>query len=210
MSVLSNLNGSSLSVLNNNLGNKFIGQINYLNNFQDSGIIVFCYNKGTLILYLNKNLEEIYVPIENLRKGDLVKSYLHGYRKIEDIVCNKTNNDVDSLLECMYKMEKTDENNLIEDLIVTGGHSILVDDLGDYKEENDRLFNGETLKIDDKYLLLAAVSNDFIKLQNNDEYTYYHFILENNGNDNDRYGIWANGILSETPSKNFFMSMFKN
>jgi hypothetical protein len=107
-------------------------------------------------------------------------------------------------------MEKTEENNLIEDLIVTGGHSILVDDLGDNKEENDRLFNGETLKIDDKYLLLAAVSNDFIKLQNNDEYTYYHFILENNGNDNDRYGVWANGILSETPSKNFFMSMFKN
>jgi hypothetical protein len=49
-------------------------------------------------------------------------------------------------------MEKTEENNLIEDLIVTGGHSILVDDLGDNKEENDRLFNGETLKIDDKYL----------------------------------------------------------
>ena len=120
------------------------------------------------------------------------------------------NNNVDNLLECMYKMEKTEENNLIEDLIVTGGHSILVDDLGDNKEENDRLFNGETLKIDDKYLLLAAVSNDFIKLQNNDEYTYYHFILENNGNDNDRYGVWANGILSETPSKNFFMSMFKN
>jgi hypothetical protein len=39
---------------------------------------------------------------------------------------------------------------------------------------------------------------------------YNHFLLENNGNNNERYGIWANGILSETPSKNFFMSVSKN
>jgi len=36
----------------------------------------------TKILCLNKDLQEEYSPIENLRKGDLVKSYKHGYRKI--------------------------------------------------------------------------------------------------------------------------------
>ena len=107
----------------------------------------------------------------------------------------------------MYKMIKTEANGLIEDLIVTGGHSILVDDLGSFKEENDKLFNvAESPKIDDKYLLLAGVSDKFIKLENTNLYTYYHFILENNGNDEERFGVWANGILTETPSKKLFIN----
>ena len=114
-------------------------------------------------------------------------------------------NNPDRFNECMYKMEKNAENGLIEDLIVTGGHSILVDDLGNYKEKNDELFGG-IQTIDDKYLLLASVSNDFIKLETINVYTYYHFILENNGNDDERFGIWANGILTETPSKNQFIN----
>lgn len=104
----------------------------------------------------------------------------------------------------MYKMEKRHDNGLTEDLILTGGHSILVDDLGIFKEENDKIF-GSTQMIDDKYLLLSAVSNDFIKLENTDLYTYYHFILENNGNDDERFGIWANGILTETSSKTILL-----
>lgn len=42
-----------------------------------------CFNEGTKILCLNKKLEEEYIAIENLRKGDLVKSYKHGYIKID-------------------------------------------------------------------------------------------------------------------------------
>ena len=164
-----------------------------------------CFNKGTKILCLNKNLEEEYIPIENLRKGDLVKSYKHGYRKIELIGKNLMINNPDKWYECMYKMEKTETNGLTEDLIITGWHSILVDDLKEYKEENDKIF-GETLEIDDKYLLLSSVSTDFIKLENTNVYTYYHFILENNGNDDERFGVWANGILTETSSKNLFIS----
>jgi len=162
-----------------------------------------CFNEGTKILCLNKNLEEEYILIENLRKGDLVKSYKHGYRKIDLIGKNPMINNPEKFNECMYKMEKTEENGLIEDLIVTGGHAILVDDLGSYKEENDKLL-GSVQIIDDKYLLLSAVSKDFIKLENTNLYTYYHFILENNGNNDERFGVWANGVLTKTPSKNQF------
>jgi hypothetical protein len=161
-----------------------------------------CFNEGTKILCLNKNLEE-YIPIENLRKGYLVKSYQHGYRKIDLIGKNPMINNPNRFNECMYKIEKTEENGLIEDLIVTGGHSILVDDLAEYKEENYKIF-GTTHMIDDKYLLLSAVSKQFIKLENTNLYTYYHFILENDGDNDKRYGVWANGILTETPSKNQF------
>lgn len=162
-----------------------------------------CFNQGTKILILNKKIEEEYISIENLRKGDLVKSYQHGYRKIDLIGKNPMINNPNRFNECMYKMEKTEENGLIEDLIVTGGHSILVDDLAEYKEETDKIFKTIHM-IDNKYLLLSAVSKQFIKLENTNLYTYYHFILENDGDNDKRYGVWANGILTETPSKNQF------
>ena len=162
-----------------------------------------CFNEGTKILCLNKNLEEEYIPIENLKKGDLVKSYKHGYRKIDLIGKNTLVNNPSKFSECMYKMEKTEENGLLEDLIVTGGHAILVDELGEHADENNKIF-GETPKIDGKYLLLSCVSKNFTKIEDTTSYTYYHLTLENNDNDEERFGIWANGILTETPSKKIF------
>ena len=238
---------------------------------------VLCFNKGTLILCLNENSDEEYIRVENLKKGDLVKSYNHGYRKIEAIQEGNMINNPDNVFKCMYKMIKNDTNGLIEDLIVTGGHSILVDDLGEYKKMNNTMWNREhytkvvrinkkmevikeridvlkenrdrnmnmnrrglvknfnqriddletkvqTLKkelsieswkedgnhipqIDDKYMLFAAVSKDFVQLVNNDVYTWYHFCLEDGGDNNKRFGVWSNGILSETPSKNQMTQM---
>jgi len=165
-----------------------------------------CFNEGTKILSLTKDLEEKYVPIETLKKGDLVKTYKHGYRKIELIGKGtmQNNPNSDKFNECMYKMAKTDTNGLTEDLIVTEGHAILVDDLGDAMKQNRRILGG-LHKIDDKFLLLAAVSKDFVKLEGNDTYTYYHLALENDGNNDARYGIWANGgVLTETVSVNQF------
>jgi len=158
-----------------------------------------CFNEGTKILCLNKNLQEEYIPIENLRKGDLVKSYKHGYRKIDLIGKNVMVNNPEKFSECMYKMEKNETNGILEDLIVTGWHSVLVDDLGSFKEKKVEM-------VDDKYLLVSALSKQFIKLENTNLYTYYHFILENNGNDDQRFGVWANGVLTESASKNHFIN----
>ena len=166
-------------------------------------MLLGCFNEGTKILCLNHKVEE-YVPIENLQSGDIVKTYKYGYRKIDLIGKKKLINNPENFKECMYKMAKTPTNGLLEDLIVTGGHSLLVDDLENNKL-NEKLFNGQTLKIDDKYLLLAAASDKFEKIVGNDKYTYYHLVLENNGDNEERFGIWANGILTETPSKNFFV-----
>ena len=64
--------------------------------------------------------------------------------------------------------------------------------------------NGDPIKIDDKYLLLAGVSTQFKKIKEIIPYIYYHLTLENNGDDDERFGIYANGILTETVSKNQF------
>jgi len=169
--------------------------------------VVSCFNEGTKILCLNKNLQEEYIPIENLRKGDLVKSYLHGYRKIDLIGKKSMVNNPQKWDKCMYKMEKTEENGLLEDLIVTGWHAILVDELGENKKINEKLSNSINSKIDDKYLLLAAASSDFIKIENNKLHTYYHFALETEDVEQ-QFGVWANCILTETISKNMFESRF--
>jgi hypothetical protein len=167
-----------------------------------------CYNEGTKILCLNKELEEQYIPIENLRKGDLVKTYKHGFKKINLIGKNLMLNDPTSFGNCMYKMEKTLDNGLFEDLFITGWHSLLVDDLGEHKLENDAKFAKETPKIEDKHLLLAGVSNDFTKVETTEEFTYYHFVLESDDVEQ-QFGVWANGILSESTSeKNFLEHSF--
>jgi hypothetical protein len=158
-----------------------------------------CFNEGTKILCLNTQLIEEYIPIEKLRTGDVVKSYKHGYKKIELIGKNVMINNPEKFSSCMYKMEKTENNGLTEDLFITGYHSILVDDLGMYKKTHNRM-------IEDKYLLLCSDSHDFIQLTNTNLYTYYHFVLENNGNDKEQFGVWANGILTETISRRVFIT----
>ena len=156
-----------------------------------------CFNKGTNIL-----TEKGYVRIEDLKKGDLVKTYLHGYKEITKIGKGfGKNNNANKLLN-MHIYENV---NFEEPLIMTGGHSILVDDLRIYKEENEKWFRGNTYKIDDKYLLLATVSNDFVEIKDGSEFEYYHLVLENE-DENGQYGIWANNVLTESASMKWFMN----
>jgi len=175
-----------------------------------------CFNKNTKILCIENN-EEKYIPIEKMNIYTIVKTYLHGNKRIKNIYRGEMINDPNSWNNCMYKMKKqnfsftreiynknkfaitkTETNEMIDDLIVTGGHSILVDNIS--KEEEmiqDKYWNSKKYKIDDKKLLLASVSNKFEKIQDNNIYTYYHFNLINDG-ERRRYGIWANGVLTET------------
>jgi len=175
-----------------------------ITNFSFTYDYPICYNEGTKILCLNPStLLEEYIEIEKLRKGDTVKSYKHGYRKIDLIGKKKMINNPLIFMDCMYKLEKTPENGLVEDLMLTGGHSILVDD---FKDKNINVATlGQCERIDDKYLVRVGTIQEFVKQENNDEYTYYHFILENDNDDSQRFGVWANGMLTDTPSKTEFI-----
>jgi len=180
---------------------------NYLSNNILKSDAASCFNKGTKILCLNKLLQEEYIPIEDLKKGDLVKTYLHGYRRIHLIGKGFFSNKPKIWHDSMYKMVKTDLNEGFEDLIVTGGHGILVNNITDEDKENYKKlgFYNEMEKIDDKYLLTVAISHQFTQITTHDFYTYYHFVPENDGDNNRRFGVWANGILTETPSKTQFL-----
>ena len=162
-----------------------------------------CFNEGTKILCLNQNGEEEWKAVETLRGGDLVKTYLHGYRKIDLIGKGYGKNVKPNSINNIYRQKNP---TLEEPLLITGWHGILVDDLGEYKEANDIYFGNETPKIDNKYLLLSYISNDFEEMEQGYRFTYYHFVLENSGDNDQRFGVWANGVLVETTSKNLFLN----
>jgi len=97
---------------------------------------------------------------------------------------------------------------MTDDLIISGGHSILVDKLYDNEKQIQRQTSSKTLKIDDKYMLFACASNKFEKMMNKNVYTYYHIVIDNtdelsvqNKSMYKQYGIWANGILTESISQ---------
>ena len=196
--VISDLNNSSsLNSMINPLSNIFYQSGSYK--------VPFCFDESTEILCLNEKLEEEYIQINKLKKGSLVKSFKHGYRKIEIIYKGSFVNDINDFRSCMFLLPKNE--NMTKDLIITGGHSILVDYVSEKENfRNLEYFGGSKFEIDGKQLLLASASEKFIPLENSNIYTYYHFILENDDDNNARYGIWANGILTETPSKNNFLN----
>jgi hypothetical protein len=168
---------------------------------------LLCFDESTEILCLNENLEEVYLPISNVKVGTFVKSFKHGFRRIEAIYKHSLINNINDFHSCMFLMPKNE--NMTKDLIVTGGHSILVDDMTQEElVKNNEYFNNTNPKIDDKQLLLAAASEKFTALENENEYTFYNFCLENEGDDEVRYGVWANGVLVETPSKQFLKDIF--
>ena len=164
---------------------------------------ILCFNEGTKILCLNQQLIDKYNRIELLRIGDFVKTYKHGYRKVNKVIQGSFKNNPKKWNMCMYKMAKTLTNGLTDDLIVTGGHSLLVDAISDeeqkkYDEMGIPSFS--KLTIDNKHLLLSCCSDQFTAMQDTGRYNYYHLLLENNDDEEERFGIWANGILTETPN----------
>jgi hypothetical protein len=161
-----------------------------------------CFNSGTVILCYGP-MEDTWKPVESLKKGDLVKTYLHGYRRIDTIISSEIENNANSLFECMYRLPKT--KDMMEDLIVTGGHSIMEDELPEkvleMYEMNNWFDGGKDSMIDGKYMVLACLSDKFEKVMTEEKFQIYHFALENDGEDTKRYLVWANHVLTETPSK---------
>ena len=147
----------------------------------------FCFNKGTKILCFKDNVEQ-YIKIEELRKGDLVKTLLNGYVPIDTIGTNTMQNNPLSAKGSMYKCG---------DLIVTGCHILLKD-----WEKKDRNKYVRNSKVDYKYRLMACQDEKFTKITDNKIYTIYNISLKGKK----QYGIWAEGILTETAKKSSILN----
>ena len=160
-----------------------------------------CYEANTLIL-ISENEEEVYKKVSELKVGDLVKTYKQGYKKIKLLESFKykpfnRNND----LNLLYKHK---ENGVV----VTGGHSILVDELTEQEKLNNLKHYGFNQTIEDKKLLLACSSDKFEKIDDyREEYHLYHFSLESD-NPKEHFGVYiTDGILSESCPEDALLKM---
>jgi len=166
---------------------------------------IVCFKEGSKILTDNG-----YKPIETLRKGDLVKTLKHGYKPIYMIGKRDIYNPAvkDRIKDQLYKCSKNKYPELTEDLVITGCHSILVDEFTNQKQKNKAIEvnNGKLCITDNKYRLPACVDERASVYENKGNFTIYHIALENDDYYMN-YGIYANGLLVETCSKRYLKEL---
>jgi hypothetical protein len=163
-----------------------------------------CFNKDTKIL-TNKG----YIPIQDLRKGDLVKTIKHDFKPIEMIGKREIYHPAlqERIKDQLYKCSKNEYPEVFEDLIVTGCHCILVDNFVDeeQREKTIKLLS-KIYVTDNKYRLPACLDDRSSVYEIPSTYTIYHLALENE-NYYENYGIYANGLLVETCSKRYLKEL---
>ena len=176
---------------------------NILNNIATMDLQLFvCFKEGSKILCLVDN-EEKYVEVQNLRRGDLVKTLHSGYKAVELIGSSQMYNPANKLRgkDRLYKCTPEKYPELTEDLIITGCHSILIDEdlTADQIERMSVLFS-KVCVTEDKYRLMACVDDRAEPYEEEGLHTIWHFALEHE-DIYMNYGVFANGgLMVETSS----------
>lgn len=156
---------------------------------------VACFLEGSTILCLIDN-EEKYIPIQDMRKGTLVKTSQNGYRKVELIGRKQFINSGSSMRgeQQLYICSKEKYPELTEDLVLTGDHSILVGSINDEQRKRMTEILGEIFVTEKKYRLLAFLDDRAQPWSSMGEHTIWHFALESD-NIYVNFGVYANGGL---------------
>lgn len=169
-----------------------------------------CFKEGTKILTNNG-----YVPIEELHVGDLIKTLRNDNQPIVRIGVTEIYHSYDQIenrdKNRLYRCSPVNypDTGLIEDLILTGCHSILVDDFVSQEQREQTIqVNGKIYVTDHKYRLPACVDPRSTIYEIAGHYRIYHLALQHE-DIRMNYGIYANGLLVETCSIRF-MEQFAN
>jgi hypothetical protein len=166
-----------------------------------------CFLEGSKILCQVDGKEEYY-PIESLRTGTLVKTSLDGFKPIVYIGHSKIYNPPNQLRSTnrLYRCSTTKYPELEEDLIITGYHSILVDDITD-KQRKEMLEQMKDIYVTSrKYRLIASVDERAEPYEIEGTFPIWHLALEHD-NYYMNYGIYANGLLVESTSKRYMKEL---
>jgi len=164
------------------------------------GITPPCFKEDSKIL-----TDKGYVTVQNLKKGDLVKTSKNGFKPIALLGKSKLEHHAneDRIVNQLYNLSKKQYPDLFEDLVLTGAHAVLVDSFdGEQQKEATVEVLGRVFVTDSKYRLPACVDKRASVYKETGLHTIYHLALEND-NYYGNYGIYANGLLVESCSKRF-------
>ena len=189
--------GNVLYLLSSNL----IGGRTYYNTYQlaiSFSNTPICFLKGTYIY-----TKEGYKQIENLKKGDLVNTFKDNYVAIDTIIEEEMYHDASKPRNKgqLFKLDYPDYPQLLKELYITGAHSILVGKLTENQKAQIIKDYGKTFATDLFDRLPAYIDEKAKVHEESGTYTIYHLALENE-NMYSNYGIFANGLLVESLSKN--------
>jgi hypothetical protein len=164
-----------------------------------------CFKQDTKIL-----TDKGYVKIQELQKGCLIKTLLDGFKPIALIASGiiHQNENGCRIKDQLYKYTQENYPEIFEDLVITGGHSILTDSITEeVKSKHLNLIKESKLLIDNKYRLITFLNEKSQLYEIPGKHRIYHFALE--GDYYKNYGIYANGLLVEACSQ-FFLKEVSN
>ena len=161
---------------------------------------VICFKEDSRIL-TNRG----YRKIQYLKRGDLVKTFKDGFKPIYKIGKKEIFHvpSGNRAKERLYKCSPDKYPEVFEDLVLTGCHSILVDEfVDDEQRRRTQQINGGIYVTDKKYRLPVCADERATVYEHAGKYAVYHIALENDDYYMN-YGIYANGLLVESTSKRF-------
>jgi hypothetical protein len=138
-----------------------------------------------------------------------VKTALDGYKAVDIIGHSKLHNPSHSLRSQnrLFKCPVSAFPELQKDLIITGCHSILVDNLTDAHREKTMELLNKIYITGNKYRLMACIDERAVPYCNEGVHTIWHLALENTNYYNN-YGVYANGeLLVETTSQRYLKEL---
>jgi Domain of unknown function (DUF4347)/Hint domain len=163
-----------------------------------------CFKEDTKIL-----TDKGYKPIQDLRKGDLVKTLKHDYKAIDMIGKREIYHPAskERIKDQLYKCSQNEYPEIFEPLIITGCHCILEDNFKS-EEQKEKVIevNGNVYITDNKYRIPACADLRASVYEDAGNHTIYHLALENDDYYMN-YGVYANGLLVETCSKRYLKEL---
>ena len=176
-------------------------------NWDIQGDILICFMKDTMILILENGIE-LERKVQELKNGDIVKISTGEYKKLV-FIGTKTidiTKNMDKIR--IMKKNKLGDNLPNKDLLVTSGHSVLFKNLKNInKYYNKKVYNNNVkgyYKMMSQHCKLFdyVKENELKNIRDGNNVSYYHFVLEND-DEAGQYGVYSNGILSETMALQF-------
>jgi surface protein len=164
-----------------------------------------CFGEDTEILCY-KDGQEMYIKIQHLRKGDLIKTCTKGYLPLFAVGHTIIKND--SQVETPNKLFICDNRDAFPEmtrpLILTGVHSLLYDSLTKTQQTTMMNLVNKIMVTENKYRLYACADDRVRVFDQDGFFDIYHIALENHDYYMN-YGIYANGILVESCSKRYIL-----
>jgi hypothetical protein len=166
-----------------------------------------CFKDDSKILCVKRG-EEVYIKVQDIRPGDLVKTLNHGYVPVNMIGKTKMYNTGDTVRgqNKLYVCSVDKYPELIEDLVITGCHSILENEITEKQRYITIELLGRIMVTDNKYRIMAFLDDRAVPYKEEGIFTIWHIALDNTDYYMN-YGIYANGLLVETCSKRYLKEL---